>query len=73
MPEKHFTMTLHKRYKTLAHLIIEKAKQMGKMKKYDYEHCVKPFATMLREKPITEKQLLSGLRRANIAIVKQIC
>ena len=65
-----FTMTFHKQYKTLAHLIIEKAKRRGKMKKYDYEHYVKPFATMLRTEPISEKQLLLGLRRANIAIVK---
>ena len=64
------TMTLHKQYKNLAHLIIEKAKRMGKMKRYDYKHYVKPFATMLRMKTITEKQLLSGLRRANIMIVK---
>ena len=65
-----YTMTLHKHYKTLAHLIIEKAKQMGKMKKYDYEHIVRPFATILRTERLTEKELLSGLHRARIEIVK---
>ena len=65
-----FSMTLQKHHKTLAHLIIERAKKIGKMKRYDYEHVVRPFTMLLRNKPITEKQLLSGLRRAKIAIVK---
>jgi len=65
-----FTMTLHKRYKTLAHLITEKAKQSGKMRKFDYEHIVKPFGTILREVPISERELLYGLHRAKVEIVK---
>ena len=64
------TMTMHKNYKTLAYMITEKAKQTGRMKRYDYEHTVKPFQTMLRESPITEQQLLSGLYRAHVTIVK---
>lgn len=63
-------MTLHKHYKVLAHAIIEKAKQMGKMKKYDYETYVKPFATILRMPQIAERELLIGFRRAKITIVK---
>ena len=64
------TLTIHKQYKTLAHLITEKAKQSGKMKKFDYEHIVKPFATMLREIPISERELLVGLHRAKVEIIK---
>ena len=65
-----FTMTLHKQHKILAHLITEKAKQNGKMRKFDYEHIVKPFATILREAPISERELLVGLNRAKVLIVK---
>lgn len=64
------TMSIHKRYKTLAHMIIEKAKQDKVMKKFDYEHIVKPFATILRTEPISEKELLAGFKRSRIAIVK---
>lgn len=64
------SMTVYKRYKILAHMITEKAKKMGTMKRYDYVHTVRPFATMFRNDPLSEQQLLSGLRRANVAIVK---
>jgi len=68
--------TLHKKYKELAHLIIEKAKQEGKMRSYDYNHIVKPYYTILKEdavtrQPINEEQLLLGFRKSNIMICKE--
>lgn len=64
------TMSLHKQYKTLAHMIIEKAKELKKMRKYDYLHIVKPYCTILSNKAITERELLFGFKRARIEIVK---
>ncbi len=63
-------MTIHKQYKTLAYLITEKAKQMGKMKQFEYNTIVKPYATILRTQPLSEQQLLSGLNRAGVMISK---
>lgn len=67
--------TLHKKYKELAHLIVEKAKQTGKMRAYDYNHIVKPYYTLLKEDritgmPISENRLLAGFRKSNIMISK---
>lgn len=64
------TVSLHKKYKSLAYLITQKAKKQGKMKKWDYENIIRPYATILRIKQLTEKQLLSGLRNAKIEIIK---
>lgn len=63
-------MTLHKHFKTLAYMIIQKAKQQGKMKKFDYEHTVVPYFTLFRSKQVQEKHLLAGLTRQHIAIEK---
>jgi len=63
-------MTLHKQYKILCHMIIEKAKELKKMRLYDYRHIVKPYCTILSNKAITEQQLLTGFKRARIEIVK---
>jgi len=63
-------ITLHKHYKTLAYMIIQKAKQEGKMRRYDYTHSVLPYFTLFREKVVLEKHLVSGLRRQGIEIVK---
>lgn len=63
-------MTLHKKYKILSHMIIEKAKELKKMRKYDYLHIVKPYCTILSNKIISEKELLAGFKRAKIEIVK---
>ncbi len=68
--------TLHKKYKELAHLIVEKAKQEGKMRSYDYNHIVKPYYTILKEdaithQPVSEERLLAGFRKSNIMISKE--
>lgn len=63
-------ITLHKQYKILSHMIIEKAKALKKMRAYDYIHIVKPYCTILSNKIISEKQLLIGFKRAKIEIVK---
>ena len=62
-------ITLHKKYKELAYLIIQKAKKLKVMKKYDYEHIVKPYLTILRINPITEKEVLEGFRNSRIKII----
>jgi hypothetical protein len=70
MSEQILTATIHKRYKNLAHMITEKAKRTGRMRRFDYERVVKPSATMWgRFEPITERQLLNGLHKAHIVIV----
>jgi hypothetical protein len=51
-------------------MIIEKAKELKKMRKYDYLHIVKPYCTILSNKIISEKELLAGFKRAKIEIVK---
>lgn len=68
--------TLHKKYKELAHLIIERSKREGKMRRYDYTHIVKPYYTILKEDkgtglPISEERLLAGFRKSNITICKE--
>ena len=62
-------ITLHKKYKELAYLIIQKAKKLKIIKKYDYEHIVKPYLTILRINPITEKEVLEGFRNSRIKII----
>lgn len=64
------TMTLHKQYKILSHMIIEKAKELKKMRAYDYLHIVRPYCTILSYRPISEQQLKVGLKRAKIELVK---
>ena len=64
------TQTYAKHFKILAHMIIVKAKEQKQMKRFDYQHTVVPYYTLLKEKPVAEKYLLSGFRRQGIAIVK---
>jgi hypothetical protein len=51
-------------------MVIKKAKELKKMRAYDYKHIVKPYCTMLSYKPISEAELLIGFKRAKIEIVK---
>ncbi len=68
--------TLHKKYKEITHLIIERSKREGKMSRYDYQHIVKPYYMILKEdkithQPISEERLLAGFRKSNIIICKE--
>lgn len=62
-------ITLHKKYKELAYMIIQKAKKLKVMSKYDYKNVVRPYLTILRYNPISEKEVLTGLSRARIKII----
>lgn len=64
-------MTLRKHYKELAHMIICQAKKTKIMKRYDYQHIVKPYLTILREKPLSEVEVLKGFANSRIKFVWQ--
>lgn len=62
--------TLQNKYNHLAYMILEKAKQQKKMRKYDLKNIVLPYFTILRSTPITESDFITGLQRQHIAIVR---
>lgn len=70
MPVMSNKPTLQNKYNHLAYLILEKAKQQKRMRKQDYKNTVLPYFTILRSNPITETELLAGIKAQHIQLVR---
>ncbi len=70
MPIMNNNPTLQNKYNHLAYLILEKAKQQKRMRKQDYKNAVLPYFTILRSNPITEAELIAGIKAQHIEFIK---
>lgn len=70
MPIMNNNPTLQNKYNHLAYAILEKAKQQKRMRKQEYKNTVLPYFTILRSNPITETELIAGIKAQHIQLVK---